>query len=179
MTLSPAALPSTVRLVLSTLLLALTVYDLRHKRVPNAIMHPALLIAWAVLGVRAVLGQVGWGEAGIALGTGVVCLGLWWLRAFGGGDMKLVMALVALFPDARLVYLMLATVLVGLLVTLAVWDGRAGLRRLAALLATASQGALPGRAEIASAYQSRGRPLTFAFSLGALLYIWLIWPGWW
>ena len=167
-----------VRLALSALLLALAFYDLRYKRLPNGIMQPAVLVAGLVLVTRLVAGGVGWMQLGIAAVTTTICLILWWFRAFGGGDMKLVVALIALFPDLGLAYILLVSVLLGALLALVTWDGRAGLRRLVALLAAAGQGTWPDRAEIAAAYRSRARPITFAFSLGATLYLWLVWSGW-
>jgi len=175
---TPNVLSYGARLALSVLLVSLAAYDLRHKRIPNAVMRPAVIAGWLVLVARLALGQVGWEQVGLATLTAAICLALWWIRAFGGGDTKLVVALVALFPDARFVYAMLSAVLLGAILALVVWDGRAGLRRLAALFVTASQGSWPGRAEVAVAYQTRGRPITFALSLGAILYIWLVWPGW-
>ncbi|MCC6190622.1 MAG: prepilin peptidase [Anaerolineales bacterium] len=166
------------RLALSVLLVSLAAYDLRNKRIPNAVMRPAVIAGWLVLVARLALSQVSWEQVGLATLTSAICLALWWIRAFGGGDTKLLIALVALFPDARFVYAMMIAVLLGSLLALIVWDGRAGLRRLAALFVTASRGAWPDRAEVAAAYQKRGRPITFAFSLGAVLYIWLVWPGW-
>ncbi len=175
---TPNMLSYGVRLAFSVLLVSLAAYDLLHKRIPNAVMRPAVIVGWLVLVARLALSQVGWGQVGLATLTAAICLALWWVRAFGGGDTKLVIALVALFPDARFINAMLIAVLLGSILALIVWDGRAGLRRLAALFVTASQGAWPGRAEVAAAYQTRGRPITFALSLGAILYIWLIWPGW-
>lgn len=166
------------RLALSVLLVSLAAYDLRYKRIPNAVMRPAVIAGWLVLVARLALSQVGWGQVGLAALTSEICLALWWIRALGGGDTKLVIALVALFPDARFVYAMLIAVLLGALLALIVWDGRAGLHRLVALFVTASRGAWPGRAEVAAAYQTRGRPITFALSLGAILYVWFVWPGW-
>ena len=89
--------------------------------------------------------------------------------------MKLMMALIAFFPDMQLVYLSLGAALAGLLLILAVTERRAGLRRLVALLMMASQGSLPGRAEIAEAYRRRGQPITFVFSLAATAYLWFYW----
>lgn len=166
-----------VRLFLTGLLTGLAVYDWRHHRAPNWAVQPLFMAGAALLLARLVRGQLGPEALAVAGSTWAVCLVLWWLRAFGGGDMKLVMALIALAPEARLIYLLLAAALGGLLLNLAFGEGRVGLRRFAALLVTASQGALPTRAEIATAYQTRGRPITFAFSLAGIMYLWLFWAG--
>ncbi|MCC7362069.1 MAG: prepilin peptidase [Anaerolineales bacterium] len=162
---------------MTTLLVGLAVYDWRHHRVPNWVVRPILVTGAASLLARLGLGQLGPAALAIAASTWAACLVLWWLRAFGGGDMKLVMALIALAPDLRLVYLLLAAVLGGLLLNLALGEGPSGLRRLAALLATASHGALPTRAEITAAYEARGRPISFAFCLAGIVYVWLVWAG--
>jgi prepilin peptidase CpaA len=166
-----------VRLALTFLLVSLAIYDKRYCRVPNWTVQPLLLVAVFLLLVRLGLGQLGSGGLVVAASTWAACLILWWLRAFGGGDMKLVMALIAFAPEARLVYLLLGAAFGGLLLNLILGEGRTGLRRLVALLATASQGALPTRAEIGTAYQARGRPITFAFCLAGIVYLWLYWAG--
>lgn len=166
-----------VRLGLTGLLAGLAIYDWRRRRVPNWAVQPLLLAGVVLLLARLGRGQVGLAALAWVGGTWAACLVLWWLRAFGGGDMKLVMALIALVPEAQLIYLLLAAALGGLLLNLAFGEGRVGLRRFAALLATASQGALPTRAEIAAAYRARGRPITFAFSLAGITYLWLFWAG--
>jgi prepilin peptidase CpaA len=164
-----------IRLAASIELLALADYDLRHKRVPNCVVQPLLIAGAVVMALRLGLNAVGWGDLALVGMTWATCAVLWWLHAFGGGDMKLVMALVALFPDIQLIYLLLGAVLTGLLLVLLASEGRAGLRRLTMLLTMASQGVLPQRAEISAAYRSRGQPITFAVSLGAVVYLWLFW----
>src|SRR5687767_7542938 len=122
-----------VRLAVTILLVGLAIYDWRYHRVPHGAVQPLLVGGVVILLVRLALGQIGPGALAVAGSTWVACLNLWWLRAFGGGDMKLVMALVALAPEMSLVYLLLAAVLVGLLLNLLLAEGRTGLRRLAAL----------------------------------------------
>jgi prepilin peptidase CpaA len=166
------------RLALSVTLLMLAVFDLRHRRVPNVVVRPALVLGWSVLAARLALSRASWDQLGVAALTSAVCLALWWMRVFGGGDMKLVVALTAMFPDFRFVHMLMVAVLLGSILALIIWDGRAGWRRLIALFVTAGQGALPSRSDVSAAYQARGRSITFAFSLGAILYLWFVWPGW-
>ncbi len=166
-----------IGIALTMLLLGLAFSDWRSRRVPNQAVRPLLVGALLVAALRVVVGQLGLGEVTLIVATAVTCVTLWLLRAFGGGDMKLVLALVVLFPDVRLIYLLLGAAFAGLFVILAVTARGAGLRRLAALLITASQGSLPGRAEIAEAYHTRGQPVTFVFSLAVIAYLWLYWVG--
>ena len=169
------ALRLTIRLVMTALLLGLAVYDIRTRRVPNIVVVPLLLVGAGVTLSRLWQGQLSQENIWI-LSLAVVACGISWrLRAFGGGDVKLIVAMVALAPDMRLVYLLLGGTLGGLLLVLAVGDGRQGIRRLMALLANAGHGVLPDRAEIMAAYQSRGRPITFAFCLASVAYLWLFW----
>jgi Flp pilus assembly protein protease CpaA len=166
-----------IGVLLTILLLGLALYDQRNKRVPNKVVRPLLLGAWLVATTRFGMGQLGVSEAVLIVATWGLCITLAWLHVFGGGDMKLVMSLVAFFPDVRLIYLSLGAALAGLLLILGVTERRAGLMRLVALLMTASQGTLPGRAEIAEAYRARGQPITFVFSLAAITYLWFYWVG--
>jgi Flp pilus assembly protein protease CpaA len=171
----PRTVNTLIRLGASIALLALAGYDLRHKRVPNCIVQPLLIASAVVLALRLGLNAAGWGDLALVGMTWATCAVLWWLRVFGGGDMKLVMALAALFPDIQLIYLLLGAALIGLLLVLVIGDRRAGLQRLAAIIVMAGHGVLPQRAEISAAYRSRGQPITFALSLGAVLYLWLFW----
>ena len=150
-------------------------YDLRHKRVPNWIVQPLLIAGAVVLALRLGLNAAGWGDLALVGLTWATCAVLWWLHAFGGGDMKLVMALVTFVPDIQLIYLLLGAALIGLLLVLVIGDRRAGLQRLALLLTMAGHGVLPRRAEISAAYRSRGQPITFALSIGTVLYLWFCW----
>ena len=165
------------RLAMTLLLVSLAAYDVRYHRVPNRVVRLLLLAGVGITLVRLWLGRLGPQAFAIMGFTWAACIVLWWLHAFGGGDMKLVMALITLAPDMRLIYLMLGAALGGLLLILIIDQGRPGFRRLAALLAAASQGVLPDRAEISTAYQSRGRPITFAFCLAGVVYIWFFWVG--
>lgn len=169
------ALRLTTRLVMTALLLGLAIYDIRTRRVPNIVVVPLLLVGAGMTLVRLWLGLLSPESIWIMSLTVVACGVLWRLHAFGGGDVKLIVALIALAPDMQLVYLLLGGTLGGLLLVLAVGDGRQGVRRLAALLANASHGVLPDQVEIRTAYQSRGRPITFAFCLSAVAYLWLFW----
>lgn len=169
------ALRLVIRLVMTVLLLGLAIFDIRTRRVPNLVVIPLLLVGVGVTLVRLWLGHVSPDSIWVLALTVVTCVILWRLHVFGGGDVKLIVALIALAPDMWLVYLLLGGTLAGLLLVLVVGDGRAGIRRLAALFVTATQGVLPDRAEISVAYHLRGRPITFAFCLAGVMYVWLFW----
>jgi Flp pilus assembly protein protease CpaA len=101
-----------------------------------------------------------------------VCFALWSFRAFGGGDMKLAMALIGLFPNERMLITLLSVVLFGLIVVLLRRDGHVSLRRLWVLFFTALNGTLPTRHEVATAYKTRPSRVTFVISLAGVTYIW-------
>ncbi len=162
-------------IALTIVLLGLAIHDQLTTKVPNRVVRPLLVACLVIAALRLGLGQVGLGEAALIATTWVTCTALAWLSVFGHGDMKIVIALVALFPEMRLIYLLLAASLAGQLLVLVLSEGRVGLRRLALLLMAASQGMLPSRAEISEAYESRGRPVTFVFSLAGIAYMWLYW----
>lgn len=94
--------------LITTLALA-TFFDLRYRRIPNPLTVGGFLVA---LAIRAALGQTaildGLAAGGVAL---VIALPLLALRAFGGGDAKLLVAVGAyLGPDvlpAALLYIAL------------------------------------------------------------------------
>jgi Flp pilus assembly protein protease CpaA len=162
-----------VRLGLSIVLVGLGVYDLWRARVPNLVVLPLLVTTIPLTAIRLTAGDMSLGQVGLIVTTWAVCLCLWSLHIFGGGDMKLVMALVGLFPALEFVLLLSGSVLIGLLVVLACQSGRAGLLRLRALLVTAASGSLPTRSEIRAAYATRPSRVTFLISLAACGYLWL------
>jgi prepilin peptidase CpaA len=165
-----------MRLVLTVILVGLGFYDLWRARVPNLIVLPLLVVTLPLNAVRVWHGTLdGWDVALLAVGW-LVCLLLWAMRAFGGGDVKLMMALLGLFPEARMVLTLLLGLLVGLLLVLISSEGRAGLRRLGALFFTAAQGLWPTREEIQAAYLARGRRITWVIALAGLVYLW-VWPA--
>jgi Flp pilus assembly protein protease CpaA len=165
-----------IRVGLSAVLVGLALYDLRFSRVPNPVVMPLLLAVLPITVTRLVTNELGWGRAAIVLITWLVCFSLWWLHVIGGGDAKLVMALIGTFPDNRLLLAILLSLLVGSTATLLIGRGRADLRRTSAILVTALAGhALPTREEIGEAYQKRSSPATVWISAGGLLYLWWIW----
>ncbi len=159
--------------ILSAALVLAALLDRRHGRVPNTLTFPILAASVLVLMVRAVRGELDRDALTMVMAAWGIGLTLWWLRVFGGGDVKLALGLVTLFPESRLVGLLLACLLVGLFATLVSQEGRRGLQRLRWLALSAIQGSVPTREEIAAAYKSRGRRVTWLISLAGLLYLWL------
>lgn len=190
------------RVALTGLLVALSVVDVRTKRVPHPIGWPLLA---ASVGVRAWLGSwalpvlviglvladlappklrfplvavlVGgalvWAWLSndgvmwfLALWYGLVYL-LWLLKVTGGGDVRLVMTLLALYPDARMAW----ALWIGWLLVALAWYVRL-YGRYGPLLAEQGvkgvlQRPLPDRKEL----EQRGRPTIPGLALGAIAYL--------
>lgn len=166
-----------IRIGLTLILFGLAIYDWRREQVPNAVVLPLLLATVALNGMRLMVGELTEGQGALLVLTWAGCLGLWWMRALGGGDAKLVMALIGLFPDGKLLTMLVGVLLVGHIIILLGRDGLLGLRRLGTLALITLQGAFPTRAEIRAAYQLRRSPITFLISLAGLAYLWLLWGG--
>lgn len=165
-----------VRLALSAALIGLGLYDLWRARVPNLIVLPLLLATLPLNALRLWQGTLNGWDLALLAAAWLACLFLWVTRAFGGGDAKLMMALMGLFPNERMVLMLLLTLLAGLMLVLISNEGRAGLSRLGALFITAATGILPTRAEIQAAYLARGRRITWVIALAGLMYVWA-WPA--
>jgi len=115
------------------LTLVATVYDLRRREVPGWI--GAALVVCAVAAIGAGFTEVTW--AGLALGAGLglaLTLPLYALGGFGGGDVKLVVALgAALGPLALLSALFWVALSGGVLALVAVIRGRRDLAYVPAI----------------------------------------------
>jgi prepilin peptidase CpaA len=115
------------------LTLVATCYDLRQRQVPDWI--GAALVVCAVAAIAAGFTDVTW--AGLALGAGLglaLTLPLYFAGGFGGGDVKLVIALgAALGPLALLSALFWVALSGGLLALIAVIRGRRDLAYVPAI----------------------------------------------
>ena len=105
----------------------------------------------------------------VALWWGVVYV-LWTLHVLGGGDVRVFMALVALFPHPGMVAALWGGVL---LVSLA-WLVVIHRRHAWVPLLQAGQGMSGGRYPSREDLKEQGRPTTPGLVLGALVYLWFI-----
>jgi prepilin peptidase CpaA len=90
--LQPRATTSRVLGIPLVLVIVATWFDLRRRTIPDAIS--LALLAWAVLGIALGYSAHGWLSLVVGAAT-AFALGmlLFWLGAFGGGDVKLIAAL--------------------------------------------------------------------------------------
>jgi Flp pilus assembly protein protease CpaA len=135
---------------------------------------------WRAPGIVLLVGGAQWG-AQLLSDPVAQLVGLWWgvayllwtLHVLGGGDARVFMALVALFPYTALVAALwggLALVSVTWLVVL--------YRRCAwSLLGRAAQSISGGQYPSQEDLAERGKPTTPGLVLGALAYLWLIVGG--
>ncbi len=194
------------KIVLTVLLVAVAVLDLKTQRVPHLITWPFLMAAivaaaWEGSWIPAplllclvlveVLPQI-WQIPAVVVLTGTaqcaarwtlddptgqfvalwwgVAYALWVLHVLGGGDTRLFMALVALFPQPGMVA--------------ALWGGFALVGVVWLLVLYRHSAPVPlvqaGQDILSSHYPSReeleehGRPTTPGLALGALVYLWLM-----
>ncbi|HRF46247.1 MAG TPA: prepilin peptidase [Anaerolineales bacterium] len=146
--------------------------DLRGRRVPNLLTLPLMLAALVLALAQFINGGWGLGELGSLAVIWIVCLMAWALRVFGGGDAKLAMGLLGLFPTTEAALGVLIGLLLGGLLYLAFGPHRDGWRRLyEAALRILARRAPPSRAEVETAYRSRGNPAAPWIAIGFCIYI--------
>lgn len=147
--------------------------DWRSRRIPNWLTVTALLTG---IGINTL--AMGWGGAkeallGAGLGLGLL-LPFVLLRSLGGGDWKLAGALGAFLGPARLIVVLLATILVAGLMALAliVWKKRIGqtLRNLGHMLAAFFTLHLPGPELSLDNPDSLKVPFGVAVAVAVVLY---------
>lgn len=84
-------------LLLSPILVAVAYNDLRYMRIPNTLVGIAIALFLLTTPL------IGWHEAGYRLIAGLLVFGIGWitfaLRWFGGGDVKMLAALVLFVPS--------------------------------------------------------------------------------
>ncbi|MDP2101736.1 MAG: prepilin peptidase [Methylotenera sp.] len=111
------------------LLLAITRHDIRSRRIPNKLVLMGVLIGVALNGLlptgtgfnSAVPGGLGWLVALQGLGVGMaVFLPIYWLRAMGAGDVKLMGMVGAFLGPTDILGVVLATFIAGGIMALVV-----------------------------------------------------------
>jgi len=162
--------PVAVKTALTIWLAAIAIRDLRAGLIPNTWVVP---VWWA-----AGLWQLGHGRWWLLAAWAFLYV-LWRLHIMGGGDAKLLMALIALFPSEQFVLVFSAGVVVlglGILVCEAI-------RRAIRLAQTAGEIPLALATVLAPSFQlpqpgdldRHGRRSAWVFSLAAGVYLWLFW----
>ena len=126
----------------------------------------AVLVGGAQLGAQALNDPA---TQLVALWWGIA-YGLWTLHVLGGGDVRVFMALVALFPSSGMV----ATLWAGLASVSVAWLVLLYRRNALNLLMQAGQGISGGRYPSQEDLAKHGKPTTPGLVLGALAYLWLI-----
>jgi Flp pilus assembly protein protease CpaA len=132
---------------------------------------------WRGPGIVLIVGSVQWGAQilndpvaqFVALWWGVA-YALWTLHVLGGGDTRVFMALVALFPDTALV----AALWGGLALVSVAWLLVLYRRSAWSLLAQAGQSISGGRYPSREDLAEQGKPSTPGLVLGVLVYLWVI-----
>ncbi|MBI1899001.1 MAG: prepilin peptidase [Acidobacteria bacterium] len=116
-----------VRVLLAALTLAAAVTDWRSRRIPNWLVAPALAAGFAVNGIL-----FGWGGlAEAAKGAGVamlVYIPLYLIRAMGGGDVKLMLAVGSLAGPRHWLVIFVLTAILGGVIAILVLATRGAVR---------------------------------------------------
>jgi Flp pilus assembly protein protease CpaA len=163
-----------IRVGISVILIGLALYDLRRCLVPNLVVMPLLVVVIPLNTARFAAGTIALNQIGLIAVTWAVCLFLWAMRVFGGGDVKLAMALIGLFPEIWLINILMAVLVAGHFVILLNRDGWTGFRRLKAIVVDALvTRKLPAPSEIRAAALTQRSPVTYLISGAGLIYLWL------
>lgn len=163
-----------IRVGISVILIGLALYDLKRCLVPNLVVMPLLAVVFPLNIARFAAGTIALHQIGLIAVAWGVCLFLWAMRVFGGGDVKLAMALIGLFPEIWLINILVVVLAVGHFVILLNRDGRTGFRRLKAIVVDALVARkLPTPAEIRAAALTGRTPVTYLISGAGLIYLWL------
>jgi Flp pilus assembly protein protease CpaA len=187
-----------LRIAVTVWLAAVAAQDLLHQRIPNWLVIPVMFagLLWQIY--RLAVGQ----SLGILFSviSWLVIFLIWRVHIFGGGDAKLLMGLLALFPDERLLFLIaVAVVLVAIpLVLYRAFQGfRTGpveaeeeetpvmeeeaapreettdpLFRGSSLAALVSRWKIRVPLPTQEKLETRGKPFVWVFALPGVVYVW-------
>lgn len=154
-----------------------TLQDWRHMRISNRVslvllapLPPLMVARWLSGAITVQAGQ-------LVLAGWALCFLFQRLQVFGGGDVKVLMAVLAYFPDPVLAGWILIAILVGSLLMMVRYDRLASFRRMAAVLALAAMGTLPTVDDVRVAKTQRGQPLLFAPAIACAVYWLFVWNG--
>ena len=163
-----------VRVGMSVILVGLAIYDLKRGLVPNLLVMPLLGVVIPLNAARFAAGMISAGQVELVAVAWTIGFFLWAMRILGGGDVKLAMALIGIFPQIRMVNVLVAVLAAGHFMILLNRDGWASFRRLKAIIFDALiMGKLPTPAEIRAVALARRSPVTYLISAAGLIYLWL------
>lgn len=147
--------------------------DLRWRRIPNWLTYSAIPLAILLHGLAD-----GWRGArlsllGTALGLGIL-LPFVLIRSLGGGDWKLVGGMGAFFGPARLIQVLIYTLLINgvMALVMVIWKKRLGrtLRNLGRMFAAFFRFRLPGQDLTIDNPEAAKVPFGVAAAIAVLLY---------
>jgi len=148
-----------------------SIWDLRERRIPNWLVMPVMLVAlgWQIYSSAAHHTR----DVVFVLVAWVVVFLLWQVGVWGGGDAKLLMGLMAMFPTQSFLLLFClcvrAVTLPVLLVKVAVGLWRR-LRHEANSPGEPRERIWPSRDKL----RDKGRAYAWAFALPGVIYVWLL-----
>ena len=105
-------LPTAIEIFLAVLVLVAAIYDFRYRRIPNRLVLTGICAGFALNGFFFGLGGLGSAGAGFGLAAAIY-LPMFALRAMGGGDVKLMVAVGSLAGASNWFVLFLITAIVG------------------------------------------------------------------
>jgi Flp pilus assembly protein protease CpaA len=159
-----------IRIALTLWLIAISVWDRMHQRVPNVLVLPVMFGAFAWQVYLTTTDGI-WNRVWFVLFAWVVLFMLWKVNVFGGGDSKLVMALFALFPEMQFLVLFCVVVIAVSIPLLITKYTKRGLRET---LKGAGRRMVKGPLlPTAQELHAQGSPHCWSLALPGVIYLWL------
>ena len=165
---SPNVADVILKAACSLWMVAVSAWDVRQQRVPNALVLPVMLVAliWQIYRL------IDHGDASLyfALVAWVILFLLWQGHIIGGGDAKVLMALFAMFPSLSFLLLFsLIKLIVTIPFVLRKYKGQRPADLIERLRARAtSDQVLPNQQEL----QTHGQSNCWTYCLPGLIYLW-------
>jgi len=173
----PVALIWAGKLALSAGLVYLGAWDMTTGRLPNLGVMSVLGLASASFAFRLCLGQLPSNAIWVALIGWLFCLVYGGFEVFSGGDVKLMMAGLACFPDLRFVWLLLVAIFGGSVFIIVRRKGWAGLRAIWAIIFTSfTSMRLPTREDVRASRSAPGGEYQYGglISVAMVVALWLL-----